>query len=97
MFDGLKKKWKVGSLQFLLIIITFTVGGLCTGWAGKKIMNFLDIQQDWLWATVYILLMTIIWPAMVLLISFPFGQLRFFLNYTRRLGEKIGLLKKKSS
>ena len=97
MFDALKKKWKVGSLQLFLILITFAIGGSCTGWAGKKIMNLLAIERDWIWATVYLLLITIIWPLMVLLVSFPFGQLRFFMNYTRRLGEKLGFLKNKDS
>ena len=61
--------------------------------AAKKIMNALPIEADWLWAIIYILLITIIWPIMVLIISLPFGQFRFFYNYTRKLGQKLGLLK----
>jgi hypothetical protein len=56
-------------------------------------MNALSIEDDWLWTIIYIILVTIIWPAMVLIISLPFGQFRFFYNYTRKLGQKIGLLK----
>lgn len=93
MFEKLRKKWKVNVLQLVLILCTFAIGGSLTGYAGKKIMNILSIEADWLWAIIYILLVTIIWPAMVLLISIPFGQFRFFSNYTRKLGEKIGLLK----
>ncbi|HEX6170141.1 MAG TPA: DUF6787 family protein [Chitinophagaceae bacterium] len=93
MFEKLRKKWKVNVFQLVLILFTFAIGGSLTGYAGKKIMNILSIEADWLWAIIYILLVTIIWPAMVLLISIPFGQFRFFSNYTRKLGEKIGLLK----
>jgi hypothetical protein len=93
MFDKLKQKWKVNGLQLLLIIATFAIGGSLTGFAGKKIMNLLSINADWLFAIVYILLITIIWPIMVLLVSIPLGQFRFFLNYTHKLGKKIGLLK----
>ena len=93
MLEKLRKKWKVNVLQLVLILCTFAIGGSLTGYAAKKIMNILSIEADWLWAIIYILVVTIIWPAMVLLISIPFGQFRFFSNYTRKLGEKIGLIK----
>jgi len=93
MFEKLRQKWKVGPAQLLLILCTFAIGGSLTGFAGKKIMNLLSIEADWLWAIIYIIVVTIIWPIMVLLISIPFGQFRFFSNYTRKLGEKLGLLK----
>ena len=96
MFEKLRQKWKVGALQLALIISTFAIGGSLTGFAGKKIMNWLNIQQDWLWAIIYILLVTLIWPLMVLLVSIPFGQFRFFIGYVRRLGEKVGVVRKNS-
>jgi hypothetical protein len=95
MFEKLKQKWKVNMLQLVLILCTFAIGGSLTGFAGKKIMNLLPIGSDWLWAIIYILLVTIIWPMMVLLVSIPFGQFRFFSGYTRKLGEKVGLLKER--
>ena len=95
MFERLQKKWKVGGIQLALIICTFAIGGSLTGFAGKKIMNALAVQQDWLWAVIYILLITIIWPLAVLVVSIPFGQFRFFIRYIRKIGEKMGLVKKK--
>jgi hypothetical protein len=97
MFERLQKKWKVGGLQLAFIISTFTIGGSLTGFAGKKIMNVLNIQLDWLWAVIYILLVTIIWPVMVVIVSIPFGQYRFFTGYIRKIGEKMGLVKKKEN
>lgn len=93
MFEKLRQKWKVNVLQLVLILCTFAIGGSLTGYAAKKIMNMLPIEADWLWAIIYIVLVTIIWPAMVLLVSLPFGQFRFFYNYTRKLGQKVGLIK----
>ncbi|MBL0358394.1 MAG: hypothetical protein IPP72_16710 [Chitinophagaceae bacterium] len=90
MFEQLQKKWKVNSLQLALILCTFAIGGSATGFAGKKIMNALAIGQDWLWTLVYILLITIIWPMAVILISIPFGQF-LFINYIRKIGNKIGI------
>ena len=91
MLERLQKKWKVSGLQLALIIATFAIGGSATGFVAKKIMNVLSIQQDWLWAIVYILLITIIWPVAVLIISIPFGQFPFFIRYIRKIGAKVGL------
>lgn len=94
MFEGLQKKWKVNGLQLVLILCTFAIGGSATGFVGKKIMNVLAIQQDWLWAVVYIILVTIIWPMAVLIVSIPFGQFSFFLKYIRKIGAKMGIGKR---
>lgn len=91
MFEKLQQKWKVSGLQLALILCTFAIGGSLTGFAGKKIMNLLGIGQDWLWAIVYFLLITLLWPLAVLLVSIPFGQFRFFTSYIRKIGKKIGV------
>ena len=93
MFRRLQEKWKVSGFRLVLILCTFAIGGSATGWLGKKIMNGLTIQQDWLWAVVYIILMTLLWPLMVLIVSIPFGQFTFFRNYIRKLGEKLRFLR----
>jgi hypothetical protein len=97
MFDRLQKKWKVNGLQLTLILCTFAIGGSLTGFVGKKIMNALAIGQDWLWAIVYILLITILWPLMVLFVSIFFGQFRFFMRYIKKLGNKLGIGKSRVS
>jgi hypothetical protein len=97
MFEGLQKKWKVSGGRLALILCTFAIGGSATGFVAKKIMNALSVQQDWLWAVIYILLVTIIWPMAVLLVSIPLGQFSFFIKYIRKIGEKMGLIKKKEA
>lgn len=94
MFDGLQKKWKVSGWQLALILCTFAIGGSATGFVGKKIMNVLSVQQDWLWGVIYILLITAIWPLAVLIISIPFGQFSFFSRYIRKIGVKMGIGKR---
>ena len=81
MFERLQKKWGVNGLRLTLILLTFAIGGSATGFLGKKIMNALNISQDWLWAIIYIILVTLIWPLAVLLVSIPFGQFKFFLRF----------------
>ena len=93
MLKRLQEKWKVNALQLVLILCTFAIGGSLTGFAGKKIMNALAISHDWIWAIVYILLITIIWPLAVIIVSIPFGQYPFFIKYIRKIGIKMGLIK----
>lgn len=95
MFERLQKKWKVRTGQLTLILCTFAIGGSATGWLGKKIMNGLAIEQDWIWAILYILIVTLLWPLMVLLVSIPFGQFRFFIQYITKLGVKMGIVREK--
>ena len=93
MFEKLRQKWKVNGIQLVLILCTFAFGGSLTGFVAKKIMNLLSVQADWLWAIIYILLVTIIWPVMVVIVSIPFGQFKFFTGYTYKLGQKLGIFR----
>ena len=97
MFKRLQQKWKVGPIQIILIIICFAIGGSLTGFVAKKIMNVFALDQDWLWAIAYILLVTIIWPLAVVVVSIFFGQFKFFSGYVLRLGRKFGIIKRSAS
>ncbi|RXK60841.1 hypothetical protein ESA94_10290 [Lacibacter luteus] len=94
MFERLRTKWKVTPLQLVFILCTFAIGGSLTGFVGKRIMPLFGIESPWLYIPVYILLITLIWPMMVLLISIPFGQFRFFTGYLKKMGKRMGLVKK---
>jgi hypothetical protein len=89
MFQGLQKKWKVSGWRFFLVLLTFAVGGSLTGLVGKKIMNGLGVESTVLYIIIYILIITIIWPLMVLLISIPLGQFPFFKKYISRIGQRL--------
>ncbi|HET9430350.1 MAG TPA: phosphoribosylglycinamide formyltransferase [Chitinophagaceae bacterium] len=89
MFERLQKKWKVNGIQLILILTTFACGGSLTGYTGRKLMEFLPIEQNWLWLVVYILLVTLLWPISVLLVSIFFGQYKFFSGYLNKMGSRI--------
>ncbi|MBL7738496.1 MAG: hypothetical protein JNK14_04705 [Chitinophagaceae bacterium] len=93
MFERLQKKWKVSGIQVLLILCTFAIGGSLTGYAGKKLMNLLNIEQRWLWIVVYIIMVTVLWPVAVLLVSVFFGQFRFFTGYLKKMGRRMGIVR----
>jgi formyltetrahydrofolate-dependent phosphoribosylglycinamide formyltransferase len=85
MLQKLKQRWKVNSLNLVLIILTFALGGSLCGIAGRKILAFTGLEKGAAWIILYILLITLLWPICVLLISIPLGQFRFFNNYIKRL------------
>ena len=57
-------------------------------------MNWLNVERDWLWVVIDIVVVTLIWPMAVLLISFFFGQFRFFRGYLYKMGRRMGLVRK---
>jgi len=89
MFERLQKKWHVSGGRLLLILVTFAVGGSLTGIIGKKIMNLLAIGSTALYIPIYIIVVTLVWPFMVLTVSLFTGQFLFFRNYLSKLGRKI--------
>lgn len=95
MFKKLRNKWKVNGLQLALILTTFAVGGSLTGYAGRKLMHWLTIDDGWFFLPVYIILLTLLWPLLVLLVSIPFGQFSFFVGYLKKMGKRMGLIKTK--
>ena len=89
---AITKKWKVNALQLILIICTFAIGGSLTGYAGRKLMNILQIEQGWLWVLIFIFLVTLLWPLAVILVSIPMGQYPFFIKYIRKVGRRVGIV-----
>lgn len=96
MFEKLRKKWNVNGLQLLLILCTFAIGGSLTGYVGRRLMHLLQIDDGWFFLPVYIILITLIWPVMVLIVSIPLGQFRFFTVYLKKIGARMGLIKQKN-
>jgi formyltetrahydrofolate-dependent phosphoribosylglycinamide formyltransferase len=94
MFERLQKKWQLTGVQLLLVLTTFAVGGSLTGFLGRKLMDLIPVQQNWLWVTIYIIVVTLLWPLSVLSVSILFGQYRFFTGYLKKMGRRIGLLSK---
>ena len=89
MFKRLQDRWKVSGWRLFLVLVTFALGGSLTGIVGKKLMSLLNISSPFLYAPVYIIMITAIWPFMVMLVSLPLGQFNFFRNYIGRLAKKI--------
>lgn len=89
MLNRLQKKWKVGPVRLLIILVVFALGGSATGYVGRRLMPLFGIESAWIYIPVYIIVVTIIWPLMVLLVSIPFGQFAFFRSYITKLGRRM--------
>ena len=89
MLEKLKQRWKVNSLNLILIIFTFALGGSLCGYAGRKILGLIIIDNDIVWVIAYLILITLLWPLCVLLISIPMGQFSFFKKYLAKVWAKI--------
>jgi hypothetical protein len=89
MLKKLRKKWKVGLVQLVLIITTFALGGSLCGYVGRKLLGFSGIDKGILWVVAYILLVTILWPIAVILVSIPLGQFTFFKNYLNKVWARL--------
>jgi formyltetrahydrofolate-dependent phosphoribosylglycinamide formyltransferase len=89
--NKLQQKWRVGVVQFWLIILTFALGGSVSGYLNKKILNLVFLEKNLAYWVIYPLLLTILWPFSVILVSFVTGQFRFFKGYlVRVLGRLFG-------
>lgn len=89
MFERLKARWKVNTVNLLLIIATFAIGGSLCGYAGRKLLLLTNLEKGVAWVFLYVLLITLLWPICVLLISIPLGQFAFFRRYIIRIGKKM--------
>ena len=90
MFKKLKERWQVNGTNLALIICTFALGGSFCGIAAKKLLAFAALEKGLIWVTIYILLVTLLWPFCVLLISIPFGQFEFFIKYLTKIWSRMG-------
>lgn len=96
MFERLKNKWKVGTLDLVLILCTFAIGGSLTGYLARTLLNPLELSGV-LFLIVYLIILTLLWPIMVVVVSIPLGQFRFFRNYLFKIARRFGLRRKKDS
>lgn len=89
MFRRLKEKWGLNWPRFILVFTTFALGGSLCGYTGKRLMGLSSIEKGVFYYLIYILLVTIIWPACVLLVSIPMGQFPFFRNYLAKMWRRV--------
>lgn len=89
MFNKLKEKWGVSWLQFTLIFLTFALGGSLCARVGSYLLTGIFPEKNLMYWLLYIPMMTIVWPACVLLVSIFTGQFAFFKAYLSKIFKRF--------
>ncbi len=96
MFDKLKKKWKVNNLDLILILCVFAITGTTTAYISRYITNWVGLTAEsplWQRAGLRGLILIFGYQIIILLVSIPFGQFKFFWNYEKKILRKMKILK----
>ena len=88
-FKRLQEKWKLGTGQFWLVILTFALGGSLSGRLCSFLLKLVFLEKNWAFWLVYPLFLTILWPFSVIFVSFFTGQFTFFKGYLSRVGSRL--------
>lgn len=97
MFENLKKKWKVDNRQLVLILCTFAVTGTLTAYISRSITSWVGFTDETFWGLKFILRLSVLlfgYQVIILIVSFFFGQFRFFWNYEKKILQWMGVMKK---
>jgi hypothetical protein len=94
MLDNLQKRWKVGGWQLFLIICVFAITGTTTAYLSRQITTWLEIEKYTFvfWVMKFAVLL-FGYQVLILIISIPFGQFRFFWNYEKKILRRMKLMK----
>jgi len=96
MFENLKKKWKVDNKQLILILCTFAVTGTLTAYISRSITSWVGFTDETFWVWKFLLRLSILlfgYQVIILIVSFFFGQFRFFWNYEKKILKWMGVMK----
>jgi hypothetical protein len=98
MFDKLKQRWKVNSVDLFLILCVFAITGTTTAYVSKVVTGWVGLTPEsplWQRAGLRGLVLIFGYQAILLSVSIPFGQFRFFWNYEKKILRRMGLMKPK--
>lgn len=97
MFNKLQQKWNVTSIQLFLILCTFAVTGTTTAYISRVATTWVGFDDNTFWAWKLALRLSILifgYQIIILIVSFFFGQFRFFWNYEKKILRRLGLVSK---
>lgn len=101
MVNRLKKRWNIDSnIQFILILIVFSLTGMATLWVRKAIWPLLGLAPDtsfFIKVPLYILIIFPVYQILQLIIAFVFGQFSFFWEFEKKMFRRIGIMPGKKS
>jgi manganese efflux pump family protein len=89
-------RWQIKSyLQLAIVFVVFAINGSLSAKIGYSILSFFNINKQNLNLIFYYLLLslivTLIYPFLIILIGFLFGQYSFFFKFSEKMLLNIGL------
>ena len=96
MFEKLKQRWKVNSVDLFLILCVFAITGTTTAYISKVITGWVGLTPEsplWQRASLRGIVLIFGYQVILLLVSVPFGQFPFFWNYEKKILRRMGLMK----
>lgn len=96
MFEKLKQRWKVNSVDLFLILCVFAITGTTTAYVSKVVTGWVGLTPEsplWQRASLRGLVLIFGYQVILLSVSIPFGQFRFFWNYEKKILRRMGLMK----
>ncbi|MFN5231089.1 MAG: DUF6787 family protein, partial [Bacteroidota bacterium] len=95
MFESLQKKWKVTPKQMGLILCTFATTGTLTAYISRSITEWLQldpVNDRELRLAMRLLVLVFGYQVIILIVSFFFGQFKFFWNYEKKILRRMRLM-----
>jgi hypothetical protein len=90
MFKKLKEKWGVNNLDLILILVVFAITGSSTVWLTAKITGWLNLDSSSpLYWVLKISMLAFGYPIILIVLSIPFGQFRFFSGFLKKTWRRI--------
>jgi formyltetrahydrofolate-dependent phosphoribosylglycinamide formyltransferase len=98
MFEKLKKRWHLNDRDLILVFLVFAITGSLTAFFTRQITTWLLLDRgSFIYYVCKLGVLLIAYPILLLLISLPFGQFRFFLDFERRAWAQISGRKRRSA
>jgi hypothetical protein len=94
--DDLKKRWHIKSnFQLLIIFIVFAINGTITARLSYFFMDSLGLYKHntniGLYYFLFLVLVLPIYPFLLMVVGYLFGQSSFFFPFAKKLLRQIGL------
>ncbi len=92
----LKERWGITSnFQLFIIFIVFAINGTLSSKVSTSILDFFEFKienQNWFfYYPILMIIITSIYPFLIMMIGFLFGQFDFFFKFGKNMLSKIGL------
>jgi len=92
----LRERWNIKSnFQFFIILLVFAITGSTSALIAKPLLTLLGITKEsvglWFYYPLYIIIILPIYKILLLIIGTLAGQHYFFLNFIKKMLNRMGL------